>query len=85
LPLKETPDGYRAADLGAELTWNDDVMQDLMKIPALARKMVMKQTEKHAGKLNAHRVTKQHMMELAAELGMDEAMIERFRGKNRKA
>jgi flavin reductase (DIM6/NTAB) family NADH-FMN oxidoreductase RutF len=85
LPLKETPDGYRAADLSAELTWDDDAMQDLMKIPALVRKMVMKQTEKHARKQNAHRVTKQHMMELAAEFGMDEAMIERFRGRNRKA
>ena len=81
--LKETPEGYRAANLKTELTWDDDAMQDLMKIPALMRKMVMHQTEKHARKQNATRVTKQHMIELAAEFGMDEAMIERFRGRNR--
>ena len=81
--LKETPEGYRAANLRTELTWDDDAMQDLMKIPALMRKMVMHQTEKHARKQNATRVTKQHMIELAAEFGMDEAMIERFRGRNR--
>ncbi len=39
--LKETPEGYRAANLKTELTWDDDAMQGLMKIPALMRKMVM--------------------------------------------
>ena len=81
--LKETPDGYRAANLKTELTWTDDAMADLMKIPAMVRKMVMNQTEKHARKQNATQVTKQHMMELAAEFGMDEEMINRFRGRNK--
>jgi flavin reductase (DIM6/NTAB) family NADH-FMN oxidoreductase RutF len=81
--LKETPEGYRAANLKTELSWDEDAMQDLMKIPALVRKMVMNQTEKHARKSNSNRVTKQHMMELAAEFGMDEAMIERFRGRKK--
>jgi flavin reductase (DIM6/NTAB) family NADH-FMN oxidoreductase RutF len=81
--LKETPDGYRAANLKLDLTWTDDAMADLMKIPAMVRKMVMSQTEKHARKQNATQVTKQHMMELAAEFGMDEEMINRFRGRNK--
>jgi flavin reductase (DIM6/NTAB) family NADH-FMN oxidoreductase RutF len=81
--LKETPDGYRAANLKTELTWHDDAMADLMKIPAMVRKMVMKQTEKHALKQNATQVTKKHMMELAAEFGMDEEMIDRFRGRKK--
>jgi hypothetical protein len=82
--LKETPQGYAAANLTTELTWNEDAMQDLMKIPPFVRKMVMKQTEKHARKQGASRVTQQHMVELAAEFGMDEAVLARFRSKNEK-
>lgn len=82
--LKETPEGYRAANLKTELTWTEDAMADLMKIPALVRRMVMSQTEKHARKQHATQVTKQHMMELAAEFGMDEEMINRFRGRKKE-
>jgi flavin reductase (DIM6/NTAB) family NADH-FMN oxidoreductase RutF len=79
--LKETPQGYAAANLKADLVWEDAAMQDLMKIPPFVRKMVMKQVEKHARKLGAARVTAQHMTDTAAEFGMDEAMLSRFRGK----
>jgi flavin reductase (DIM6/NTAB) family NADH-FMN oxidoreductase RutF len=79
--LKETPQGYAAANLKTEITWDDAAMQDLMKIPPFVRKMVMKQTEKHARKQGASRVTQQHMVELAAEFGMDEAVLARFRGR----
>jgi hypothetical protein len=79
--LKETPQGYAAANLKTEITWDDAAMQDLMKIPPFVRKMVMKQTEKHARKQGAMRVTQQHMNELAAEFGMDEAVLARFRGR----
>jgi flavin reductase (DIM6/NTAB) family NADH-FMN oxidoreductase RutF len=79
--LKETPQGYAAANLKTELSWEDAAMQDLMKVPPFVRKMVMRQTEKHARKQGASRVTQQHMVELAAEFGMDEAVLARFRGK----
>jgi len=79
--LKETPQGYAAANLKTDLGWDDAAMQDLMKIPPFVRKMVMKQTEKHARKQGASRVTQQHMVELAAEFGMDEAVLARFRRK----
>jgi flavin reductase (DIM6/NTAB) family NADH-FMN oxidoreductase RutF len=81
--LKETPQGYAAANLSTELVWDEAAMTDLMKIPPFVRKMVMRQTEKHARKQGASRVTQQHMIELAAEFGMDEAVLARFRGKER--
>jgi hypothetical protein len=76
--LKETPQGYAAANLKTELGWDEDAMQDLMKIPPFVRKMVMKQTEKYARKAGADRVTRRHMVELAAEFGMDEEVLARF-------
>jgi flavin reductase (DIM6/NTAB) family NADH-FMN oxidoreductase RutF len=81
--LKDAPKEYAAADLQVELTWEENAMHDLMKIPALVRKMVMKQVEKHARKEGATRVTQQHMMQTAADFGMDADMIERFRGRKR--
>jgi flavin reductase (DIM6/NTAB) family NADH-FMN oxidoreductase RutF len=78
LPLKETPQGYAAANLKTDLIWEEDAMQDLMKIPPFVRKMVMKQTEKHTRKQGATRVTRRHMVELAAEFGMDEEVLARF-------
>jgi len=80
--LKETPQGYAAANLKADLTWEEPAMQELMKIPPFVRKMVMKQVEKHALKAGAARVTVDHMTATAAEFGMDEAMLARFRGRN---
>jgi flavin reductase (DIM6/NTAB) family NADH-FMN oxidoreductase RutF len=82
-PLKETPQGYAAADLKVDLTWDEPAMQELMKIPPLVRRMVMKQVEKHTRKTGAARVTVDHMTATAAEFGMDEAMLARFRGRSR--
>jgi flavin reductase (DIM6/NTAB) family NADH-FMN oxidoreductase RutF len=81
--LKETPQGYAGAALKVELPWDDDAMQELMKVPPFVRNMVMRQVERHAGKQGAARVTARHMTDAAAEAGMDEAMMERFRGKAR--
>jgi len=80
-PLKETPQGYAAANLKADLTWDEPAMQELMKIPPFVRKMVMKQVEKHARRHGAAFVTVEHMTATAAEYGMDEAMLARFRGR----
>ncbi|MDX2221830.1 MAG: flavin reductase [Rhodospirillaceae bacterium] len=81
--LKETPQGYAGAALKVELPWDEDAMHELMKVPPFVRNMVMRQVERHAGKQNAARVTARHMADAAAESGMDEAMMERFRGKGR--
>lgn len=77
--LKDVPQSYSATvNLKTELAWDDDAMAELMKIPPFVRKMVMSQTEKHARGKGASRVTHQHMTELAAEFGMDEAVMARF-------
>ncbi len=83
--IKETPHSYVASvDLKTGIPWDDGAMADLMKIPAMVRKMVMGQTEKHARGQGSDRVTRQHMVELAAEFGMDEAVLARF-GKKGEA
>jgi hypothetical protein len=43
--------------------------------------MVMKQVEKHARRHGAAFVTVEHMTATAAEYGMDESMLARFRGR----
>jgi hypothetical protein len=58
-------------------------MAALMKIPAMVRKMVLGQTEKHAAAQGATRVTHRHMTELAAEFGMDEQVLARFGPKGK--
>jgi flavin reductase (DIM6/NTAB) family NADH-FMN oxidoreductase RutF len=82
--LKEAPETYAAtAGLKTSLPWDDDAMAALMKIPAMVRKMVLGQTEKHAAAQGAARVTHRHMTELAAEFGMDEQVLARFGPKGK--
>jgi flavin reductase (DIM6/NTAB) family NADH-FMN oxidoreductase RutF len=82
--LQETPQGYAAASLKAELSWSEEATAELMKIPPFVRRMVMGQVEKHARKHGAQLVTVDHMTATAAEFGMDAAMLERFRGKRKR-
>ncbi|MBL8642528.1 MAG: DUF447 family protein [Rhodospirillaceae bacterium] len=82
--LKEVPESYAAtASMKTSLPWDDDAMAALMKIPPFVRKMVLGQVEKHARGKGADRVTHQHMTDLAAEFGMDEAVLARFGAKEK--
>jgi len=77
--LKDTPQSYAATvDIKTELAWDDDAMADLMKVPPFVRKMVTAQVVKHARSKGADRVNRQHMAELTAEFGMDDAVMARF-------
>jgi hypothetical protein len=82
--LKEVPETYAAtASMKTSLPWDEDAMAALMKVPAFVRKMVLGQVEKHAQGKGANRVTHQHMTDLTAEFGMDEAVLARFGQKGK--
>ncbi|MDX2144134.1 MAG: flavin reductase [Rhodospirillaceae bacterium] len=79
--LKETPQGYAAVGLKVEMPWDDDAMQELMKVPPFVREMVTRQVERYTAKKGDARVTHAHMTGASNDLGMDEALLARFRGK----
>jgi flavin reductase (DIM6/NTAB) family NADH-FMN oxidoreductase RutF len=82
--LKETPQGYAAAGLKVEMAWDDDAMQELMKVPPFVREMVTRQVERYTAKKGDARVTHAHMTGASADLGMDAELMARFRGKRDK-
>jgi len=83
--LKETPQGYAAVGLKVEMPWDDDAMQELMKVPPFVREMVTRQVERYTAKKGDARVTHAHMTGASSDLGMDDALMARFRGKRDKA
>lgn len=83
--LKETPRGYQASKIRTSLEWDSQAMQGLMEIPPNVREMVTIQVETYATGKGATVVTIQHMDELMAEFGMDRAVMDRFRTKDKDA
>jgi hypothetical protein len=61
------------------MDWEDKAVSGLMEIPVALREMVAGQLEEFATNKGADKVTAEHMAEMAAEYGIDEELMARFK------
>jgi len=77
--LGEPPGAQKGGKIKMTMKWDDKAVQALMGVPVALREMVAGNLEEHAKAKGAEQVTALHMKEMAAEYGMDEDVMSRFR------
>lgn len=77
--LKDNLDAYRGAGAKTNMEWDEGASEALMQIPPAVRALVIDNTEAAAKEKNHSIVTLKFFQELAAEYGMDDEVMERFR------
>ena len=77
--LKDTLQAYQGIDAKTAMEWDEGSSQALMQIPPGVRAMVISNTEDAAREKGHETVTLKFFQELAAEYGMDDEIMDRFR------
>lgn len=77
--LKDNLDAYRGVDAKTAMKWDAGSTEALMQIPPTVRALVIDNTEQAAKEEGLDVVTLKFFRELAAEYGMDDELLERFR------
>ena len=61
------------------MDWDEAALRTLMEIPLGVRRMVTEQVEAFAKEKGDERVTTERFVEMSAEYGIDEELLDRFR------
>ena len=77
--LKDNLQAYQGADAKTAMQWDEGSSAALMQIPPGVRALVISNTEDAAREKGHDIVTLKFFQDLAAEYGMDDEIMERFR------
>ena len=77
--LKDTLQAYQGVGAKTAMQWDEESSAALMQIPPGVRAMVISNTEDAAREKGHDTVTHKFFQDLAAEYGMDDEVVERFR------
>ena len=77
--LKDNLDAYQSVGAKTAMDWDEQASAALMQIPPGVRALVISNTEEAAKERDLDKVTMQFFQQLAAEYGMDDEVMDRFR------